>query len=40
VYPEDPGLAPILRAIVSLGAVSDDAPTGSIARAFLVYVFT
>src|SRR4029453_8085314 len=31
VQPEDPRLAPILRAILSLGAVSADASTGSIA---------
>jgi RNA-directed DNA polymerase len=31
VQPEDAGLAPILRAVLSLGAVSADAPTGSIA---------
>src|SRR5713226_96069 len=31
VQPEDPRLAPILRAVLSLGAVSADAPTGSIA---------
>jgi len=31
VQPEDPWLAPILRAVLSLGAVSADAPTGSIA---------
>jgi hypothetical protein len=31
VQPEDPRVAPILRAVLSLGAVSADAPTGSIA---------
>ena len=31
VQPEDPRLAPILRAVLSLGAVSADAPTGSLA---------
>src|ERR1019366_6112342 len=31
VQPEDPRLAPILRAVLSLGAVSADASTGSIA---------
>ena len=31
VQPDDPRLAPILRAVLSLGAVSADAPTGSIA---------
>ena len=31
VQPEDPGLASVLRAVLSLGAVSGNAPTGSVA---------